>query len=88
VKTIYKYPLKPGVTMLTLRGNILSTGVQGGDIMVWAVHDDAALERQVRVTVMGTGHPFANAPESDFVGTVFLDVFVFHVFATLVVSDL
>lgn len=83
MKTIYKYQLDPGVTVLTLRGQILSVGVQGDDIMAWAVHDDSALERQVRVSVMGTGHPFVNAPESDFVGTVFLGPLVFHVFATV-----
>jgi hypothetical protein len=83
VKTIYKYRLEPGETVLTLRGQILSTGVQGDDIMVWAVHDDSTLERHVRVSVMGTGHPFVNAPDSDFVGTVFLGPLVFHVFATV-----
>jgi len=82
VKTIYKYELQPGDTILTLKGQILSTGVQGDNIMVWAVHDDNALDRQVRVSVMGTGHPFVDAPESDFIGTVFLGPFVFHVFAT------
>lgn len=83
MKSIYKYRLEPGETILTLRGKILSAGVQGDDIMVWAVHDDNALDRQVRVSVMGTGHPFVNAPESDFIGTVFLGPFVFHVFATV-----
>lgn len=83
MKTIYKYPLKPtDETVLTLRGDVLSAGVQGGDIMVWAVHDDASPERQVRVNVMGTGHLFTDAPESSFIGTVFLGPLVFHVFAT------
>ncbi|OMC52529.1 hypothetical protein A5742_16400 [Mycolicibacterium fortuitum] len=83
MKTIYKYRIEPGVTVLALRGQILSVGVQGDDIMVWAVHDDSALERWARVSVMGTGHPFVDAPESDFVGTVFLGPLVFHVFATV-----
>lgn len=82
MKAIYKYPLNPGETILTLRGKILSAGVQGDDIMVWAVHDDSALDRQVHVSVMGTGHLFVDAPESDFVATVFLGSLVFHVFAT------
>lgn len=70
MKTIYKYRLEPQEqTVLTLRGRVLAAGVQGDDIMVWAVHDDSALERQVRVSVMGTGHPFVNAPESDFIGS-------------------
>ena len=88
MKSIYKYRLdfssfRPGGNILTLRGQVLSAGVQGDDIMIWAVHDDSTLARQVRVCVMGTGHPFVVAPESDFVGTVFLGPLVFHVFATV-----
>ena len=82
MKSIYKYRLEPcEETVLTLRGNVLSAGVQGDDIMVWAVYDDANPEREVRVNVMGTGHLFVDAPESAFVGTVFLGPLVFHVFA-------
>ena len=90
MKSIYKYPISIGETILTMRGRILSAGVQDGSIMIWAVHDDAALARQVRVSVMGTGWSFVNASESDFVGTVFLSSpgfpptgLVFHVFATV-----
>lgn len=83
MKSIYKYQLKPtDETILTLRGRVLSAGVQNGEIMVWAVYEDDAPLREVRVCVMGTGHYFVNAPESSFVGTVFLGPLVFHVFAT------
>lgn len=83
MKSIYKYQLEPAdETILTLRGDVLSAGVQGQDIMVWAVYDDAAPERQVRINVMGTGHLFVDAPDASFVGTVFLGPLVFHVFAT------
>jgi hypothetical protein len=83
MKSIYKYPLEAcEETILTLRGDVLSAGVQGNDIMVWAVHDDAAPERRVRVNVMGTGHLFVDAAETAFVNTVFLGSLVFHVFAT------
>jgi len=87
VKTIYKYPLEiREQTVLTLRGEVLSAGVQGDDIVVWAVYDDEVPERQVVIHVMGTGHPFVDAPESSFIGTVFLGVglgqCVFHVFVT------
>jgi len=82
MKSIYKYRLEPrDEIVLLLRGNILSAGVQGDDIMVWAVYDDDAEPRDVRVSVMGTGHDFVNAPESAFVGTVFMGPLVFHVFA-------
>lgn len=83
MKSIYKYQLAVAdETVLTLSGKVLSVGVQGGEIMVWAVHDDDVLPRAVRINVMGTGHPFVDAPESSFVGTVFLGSLVFHVFAT------
>jgi len=89
MKSIYKYGIGIGETILTMRGRILSAGVQDGSIMIWAVHDDNALARQVRVSVMGTGWSFVNASESDFVGTVFLSWppsptgLAFHVFATV-----
>lgn len=83
MKSIYKYQLEPGEeTILTLRGKVLSAGVQGRDIMVWAVHDDLTPECKVRVNVIGTGHLFVDAPETGFVNTVFLGPLVFHVFAT------
>jgi hypothetical protein len=83
VKSIYKYQLKPAdETILTLRGKVLSAGVQGDDMMVWAVHDDETPEHNVRINVMGTGHPFVDAAVSSFVNTVFLGPLVFHVFAT------
>jgi hypothetical protein len=83
MKSIYKYQLEPGETVLSLRGNVLSTGVQHDDIMVWAVYDDTKPVRAVRINVMGTWHRFVDASESDFIGTVFIDGgLVFHVFAT------
>jgi hypothetical protein len=81
MKTIFKYLLNPGVTVVTLRGDILSAGVQGDDIMVWAIHDHDAPERQVRIYAMGTGHPFTATPSACFIGTVFLGPLVFHIFA-------
>ena len=83
MKTIYKYQLDASESqVLKLRGKILSAGVQDGNIMVWAVYDDSAPEIPVAIQVMGTGHDFVNASERDFIGTVFLSRFVFHVFAS------
>lgn len=82
MRTIYKYPLQvDDESILILRGKVLSAGVQGGDIMVWAVYDDEAPERRVRISVRGTGHDLGTVDESTFIGTVFLHVLVFHVFA-------
>lgn len=83
MRAIYKYRLAVADEQkLLLRGRVLSVGVQGGNIMVWAVHDDDALERKVRFSIRGTGHPLGDADVSDFVGTVFMGLFVWHVFAT------
>lgn len=82
MKSVFKYPLLPQEeTILLLRGKVLSVGIQGNDIMVWAVHDDDAPALSVRFYVMGTGHFFVDTSESNFVGTVFLGPLVFHVFA-------
>ena len=83
MKTIYKYQLASAEeNKMRLRGKILSAGVQNGSIMIWAVHDDQQPECEVTVSVMGTGHDFVNADDRDFIGTVFLGPFVFHVFAS------
>lgn len=82
MRTIFKYELSVTDTQtLSLHGKILTVGVQGSSIMLWAVHDDDALARQVRVSVRGTGHLMGEADERDYIGTVFLDWLVFHVFA-------
>lgn len=85
MRTIYKYKLDPQEeNILELRGPVLSAGVQGDDIMVWAIHDDEETPHQVRISVRGTGHLLGDADQGTFVGTVFLGSFVFHIFAITV----
>jgi hypothetical protein len=79
-RSIYKYRLDPGVTKLKLQGPILSCGVQGNDIMVWAIYDEAVGEKTVKVEVVGTGHPLYELSVRQFLGTVFIDGLVFHIF--------
>ncbi|OBC11419.1 hypothetical protein A5784_35055 [Mycobacterium sp. 852013-50091_SCH5140682] len=82
MKFIYKYKLDPQEEqILSLRGPVLSAGVQGDDIMVWAEHDDEMSPRKVRVSTRGTGHALDGADEGQFIGTVFLGSLVFHIFA-------
>lgn len=84
MKFIYKYKLEPqDENVLALRGPVLSCGVQGDDIMVWAVHDDELTPRKVRISIRGTGHSLEGAGEGQFVGTVFLGALVFHIFAAM-----
>jgi hypothetical protein len=82
MKTIYKYKLDPQEeNILELRGPVLSAGVQGEDIMVWAIHDGEEPPHRVRISIRGTGHQLKGADEGRFVNTVFLGSFVFHIFA-------
>lgn len=80
---IFKYRVSDIETPLQMpRGAIvLSAGVQGTAIMVWAKVDPEAELVTHKIHVYGTGHEIANSnPELSFIGTVFMDVFVFHVF--------
>ncbi|GAT03496.1 uncharacterized protein RMCFA_3608 [Mycolicibacterium fortuitum subsp. acetamidolyticum] len=82
MKAIYKYKLEPqDEQILPLRGPVLSAGVQGDDIMVWAVHDDEMTPRKVRISTRGTGHALDGADDGQFIGTVLLGSLVFHIFA-------
>jgi hypothetical protein len=84
MKSIYKYKLEPqNENVLELQGPALSAGVQGDDIVVWAVHDDELSPRKVRISTSGTGHPLEGADEGEFIGTVFLGPLVFHIFAAM-----
>lgn len=84
MKSIYKYKLEPQVeNILTLRGRVLSAGVQGDDIVVWAVHDDELTPRNVRISTRGTGHFLDGGDEGEFIGTVSLGPLVFHIFAAM-----
>ncbi len=67
---------------------ILSVGVQKGEIMIWALVDVKEVAEELitrKFLVTGTGwdvSSFKEDKESDFIfiGTVFIDVYVFHVF--------
>lgn len=84
MKTIYKYTLDAvGKQELMLHGKVLSVGVQDGQIVVWAVHDDDIPAHRVQISVRGTGHLLGDVDESDFVGTVFMGPFVWHIFAAV-----
>jgi hypothetical protein len=80
MRTIYKYKLDPGVTKLELQGPILSCGVQGDNIMVWAIYDEAIGKKTVKVETVGTGHPLFGLSVNQFLGTVFIEGLVFHIF--------
>lgn len=85
MNTIYKYPLDV-LQVQTLRVPLtwepLSVHVQNGAICIWALVDTRSqLDREVRVSVFGTGNAIQDDP-GQFLGTVLLDAgsLVFHVF--------
>jgi hypothetical protein len=77
---IYKYQVGPnGATEMPRGAKILSTGFQQRNLFVWALVDPEA-EHVVRLLHV---EPTGGAPPSStaiFIGTVFLDWLVFHVF--------
>ena len=80
---VYKYTLYPdGKIEMPLGAEILSTAFQGEELQIWAVVDMEEERKEDRYFhVFGTGHDINIAPESMvFVGTVFLNNLVFHVF--------
>ena len=87
--TIWKFELKPDrgevVEMLMPRwSRILSVGGQHGTIMVWALVDSDTELVPFIFHVFGTGHKVSSdSLNKPFLGTVFLDPLVFHVFGGL-----
>jgi hypothetical protein len=70
-----------GMTEMPKGANVISVGVQGDDITVWAMVDPGAPLVIRDIKVMGTGDPQAvSCCGYAFVGTVFLGAYVFHVF--------
>lgn len=82
MKTVYKYKIGSGELQLPRGAKVLTAGIQGEDIFIWAeVDTDAVLEHR-SFYVYGTGHI---VPENSCcVATVFENTFkgnyVWHVY--------
>jgi len=82
---IYKYPIRPNIKTYELPKNarILSVGVQNGEIMIWVLVDpDAERENRI-IEIFPTGFVDIDNATRNFIGTVFIGDFVFHVFERL-----
>lgn len=81
-RVVYKYEINAfGPTRMIRNAEILTVGVQGDQIMVWALVDPAeASVVDRKLAVLGTGHINDVATKDRFVGTAFVGKFVFHVF--------
>ncbi len=81
---IFKYEVLPGSNRINLpkSSKILSTGAQGNSIFVWALTSDSVETEPREVFITGTGHEISEGliNQLDFLGTVFQNEFVWHVF--------
>jgi len=80
---IWKYELRVDdrLTVIMPRGaRILSVGVQGKTICLWAMVNPETAEQELRIiAIYGTGNPLPEDPGT-FIGTVQTPPFVWHVF--------
>jgi hypothetical protein len=84
---IYKYEISPpnpngdSFASIPEGGEILSAGVQGDNIFLWAAVDPSAPMSRRNIRVYGTGWEVDGAPGT-FINTVFMHggTLVFHVF--------
>ncbi len=86
MKTIYKYQAPTPGGFIDIKVPIdwepLFTGYQQDRLYVWAKvsSDPDAIHKAVRLTTIGTGWRFVNLGLR-YIGTVFQDVYVWHVFS-------
>lgn len=90
MRTIYKYQVDNtndwnGTISLPENTQVLSAGVQNGNIFIWCLvdTDNALVER--RFEVIGTGWDMSEFVNNNlvFIDTVFVDWMVFHVFEVI-----
>ena len=81
MKTIYKYILKPEISIrIPEQSQLLSVHEQNGEVCLWALVNPQNIDETRTFAVFGTGH---RVPEDHiFVGTALLEggSLVFHVF--------
>ena len=77
MRTIWKYPLGR-VLALPDGARLIKVARQAGELTLWALVDTEAPLAPHHFEVCGTGHPAP--PDSSYVGTVFDEPFVWHVF--------
>jgi hypothetical protein len=79
MKTVYKYKIGTGELQLPRGAKVLTAGIQGEDIFIWAEVDDSALPEHRSFYVYGTGHLIPD--RACYIGTVFdWNGFVWHIY--------
>lgn len=83
MKRIYKYPI-PVTDESTLElpedAEILTFQAQDGKPYIWALVDPTRQLEIVSFRLFGTGHPVENADTLEYVGTIQIEPFVWHLF--------
>jgi len=89
VKTVHKYEInlhdldRESMAMVKIRkgATLLSVGTQRfGYVAIWAQVDTETPMMDWQIWIYGTGHTIAAPDTAKFLGTVFMDGLVFHVF--------
>ena len=84
MNTIYKYeiPVGGGAIQMPNSAKILSVGVQGESLMLWAEVDPERSEYARLFEVFGTGHKILSdmVTSREFIGTAFMSDLVWHVY--------
>jgi hypothetical protein len=84
MRTIHKYPLyvtDMQVVMMPVGARILSVDNQRDMLTLWAEVDTEAPSEGRVIHVAGTGNPLNAPSDSDFIGTVQMGQFVWHIYA-------
>lgn len=84
MRTIHKYPLyvtDMQVVMMPVGARILSVANQRDMLTLWAEVNTEAPPAGRVIHVVGTGNPLVVASNADFIGTVEMGQFIWHVYA-------
>lgn len=76
----FEIPVTDFLVPMPKGAKVLSVGVQELSIMAWALVDPSMETVTRRLPVYGTGHEIKDDAALPFIGTVFWDTLVFHVF--------
>lgn len=83
MKTIYKYELEiqdTQVITMPMNSKILSVQKQGLSVWLWAIVDTQFSNTYYTFNIVGTGNPMPDEPIGDYIGTIQVNGFVWHVF--------
>lgn len=87
MKTIWKFNLQitdfQSIEM-PAKAEILSAQIQAGTICVWAMVDPSAKPQKRNFVIFGTGREIENEFELDFIDSIQMGIFVWHLFEKIV----